>query len=53
MFSPEFMRYLIMYQGKDFEPKNNTKYIEFKNDEPILGIHRFTKFVTLPIKVER
>ena len=52
MFSPEFMRYLIMYQGKDFSPKK-TDYIEFKNDEFFLGIHCFTKFATLPIKVER
>ena len=52
MFSPEFMRYLIMYQGKEFEPKK-VSYLEFKNDEPRFGIHRFTKFATLPIKVER
>jgi len=52
MFSPEFMRYLIMYQSKDFEPKK-VNYLEFKNDESHLGIHRFTKFATVPIKVER
>lgn len=52
MFSPEFMRYLIMYQSKDFEPEN-VKYIELKNDESKLGIHRFTKYATVPVKVER
>ena len=51
MFSPEFMRYLIMYQGKEFVPEK-INYIELKNDESFLEIHRFTKFATLPVKVE-
>ena len=52
MFSPEFMSYLIKYQSKEFlsERKN---YIELKNGEPFLGIHRFTKFATIPIRVKR
>ena len=52
MFSPEFMSYLIMYQGKEYEPEE-IKYIELKNDENSFRIHRFTKYVTVPIKVER
>ena len=53
MFSPEFMRYLILYQYKDYEPENKVEYIELKNDKSPFEIHRFTKFATLPIKVER
>ena len=52
MFSPEFMSYLIKYQSKEFlsEQKN---YIDLKNGEFDFGIHRFTKFATVPIRVKR
>ena len=52
MFSNELMRYLIKYQSKEFisEDKNSS---EEKNDETLFGFHRFTKFATVPIKVER
>ena len=52
MFSPEFMSYLIMYQSNEFESEK-VKYIELKNDENTFGIHRFTKYATVPVKVER
>ncbi len=31
MFSPDFMRYLINYQKKDFAPEQTVKEIKFKN----------------------
>ena len=52
MFSPELMSYLIKYQGKEYLPVEN-EFKKEKNDEFELGIHRFTKFASIPIKVER
>ena len=52
MFSPEFMSYLIKYQGKEYLPVEN-EFEKQKNDESEFEIHRFTKFATIPIKVER
>ena len=52
MFSPELMSYLIKYQSKEYIKEE--QYYRFdKKSEPHIGIHRFTKFATLPIKVER
>ena len=52
MFSPEFMSYLIKYQGKEYLPVEN-EFEKKKDDEFAYGIHRFTKFASIPIKVER
>ena len=52
MFSPELMKFLIKYQSKEFLPEEKDKKSE-KNDEISYGFHRFTKYATVPIKVER
>ena len=52
MFSPEFMSYLIKYQGKEYLP-DKKNYIELKNSESKRGIHRFTKFAVVPITLKR
>ena len=52
MFSPEFLSFLIKYQSKEYIAEE--KYYRFKkNSEPQFGIHRFTKFAIVPVKVER
>ena len=52
MFSPELMRFLIKYQSKEFLPEQKAEKAE-KNDETTYGFHRFTKYATVPVKVER
>ena len=32
MFSPDFMRFLIDYQKKDFTPEKTQKEVKFKNN---------------------
>ena len=52
MFSPEFMKYLIMYQSEEFL-SNKKDLKDEKNDETYLKFHRFTKYATVPVRVER
>ncbi len=52
MYSPEFMKYLIMYQNEEFMSKQND-YKNEKNDETYLKFHRLMKYATVPIKAER
>ena len=52
MFSNEFMRYLIKYQGEEFLNEEKNCH-ENKSDEITFGFHRFTQFAVVPIKVER
>ena len=49
MLSSELMKFIIMYQYKDFLPEKEAE----KNDETPYKFHRFTKFAVVPIKVKR
>ena len=52
MFSPELMKFIIKYQGKEFLPEEK-EINENKKDETLCGFHRLTKFATVPVTVER
>lgn len=52
MFSPELMKFIIKYQSKEFLTEEK-EFIPNKKDEPPFGLHLFTKFASIPIKVER
>lgn len=49
MLSSELMKFIIMYQYKEFLTEKETQ----KNDETPFKFHRFTKFAVVPIKVKR